>query len=103
MKTNIDSLDYENEKNYDSKSSFNNFRINANSENDRNKEYKDRSKEEKNDSYIINGKNIRKYTKRNINYDYSFTKQYFNPGKSSTQHNTVVDEEKSTTYRISTK
>ena len=97
IKTNIDSLDYENEKNYDSKSSFNNFRINANSENDRNKEYEDRSKEEKNDSYIINGKNIRKYTKRNINYDYSFTKQYFNPGKSSTQHNTVVDEEKSIT------
>ena len=45
---------------------------------------------------IIKKKNKKKYTKRNINYDYSFTKQYFNPGKSNTQNNTVADEEKST-------
>ena len=96
LKTSVDSLDYENKKNNDLKSSFNNFTINTNPEIDKYREYQDSPKEDKNDQYIINDKNKKKYNKRNINYDYSFTKEYFNHGKLNTQQNTVADEERST-------
>ena len=88
LHTKIDSLDDENEKN---KVSYVNYLSNGNTENNRNRydespinPYSNSSIKNYNVTQQIN-------SKRNKNYDFSFTK----PGKDTSYHHTIEDEDKS--------